>query len=165
VAEEAAVSRGAMLHQFPTRTDLMLFVVRSVYEEELHAYAARFAAIPDPREQLLSLPEIVWEVLSRPSGVAVLEILQGARSDPELAERLRPLQARIEANSFTQVGRLAQAAGRTAPPALIRLVVWAVRGLSIAQTLSDDPAAGRDSIRLLRGQMALLLDASPREAS
>jgi hypothetical protein len=154
-----------MLHQFPTRTDLMLFVVRSVYEEELSAYAERVAAIADPHDQLLALPEIIWDVLSRPSGVAVLEIMQGARSDPELAARLRPLQARIEADSVAQVDRVARAAGYTASPALIRLVVWAVRGLSIAQTLSDDPTAARDAIRLLRRQMPSLLAADREVAS
>ena len=96
VADEAGVSRGAMQHQFPTRTDLMLFVVRAVFDEEMAVYAERLRAVPDPKAQALALPELVWEVLSRPSGVAVLEILQGSRSDPVLAERLAPLQAQIE---------------------------------------------------------------------
>ncbi len=156
VAEQAGVSRGAMLHQFPTKVDLMLFVVREVYRDELRAYARLLGAFPDDRARLSAIPEVVWQVLSRPAGVAVLEIMLGSRSDPVLAERLGPLQKEIEADSFTQVRSYERALGREIPASYIRLVVWAVRGLSIAQMLTDDPGGIEDSVRFLRQ----LLDAN-----
>ena len=139
VAEDAGVSRGAMLHQFPTKVDLMLFVVETVYQQELVLYREMLGAIEDPRERLLSLPEVAWEVLSRPEGVAVLEVLQGARSDEELARRLKPLQIAIEKDSFQAVDRVAEAAGIPVPPVVKRLMVWSVRGLSIAELLAEEP--------------------------
>jgi AcrR family transcriptional regulator len=147
VAEETGLSRGAMLHQFPTKVDLMTFVVQSVFEEELGVYDAKLLAIPDPKDRLNAFPEIVWEVLSRPSGVAVLEILQGSRSDPDLAERLAPIQAKIEQDALERVGQwTGDSAGSKAA---MRLVVWAARGLSIAQVLAPDPAEIPKSIALL----------------
>jgi AcrR family transcriptional regulator len=148
VAQEAGLSRGAMLHQFPTRVDLMLFVVQSVFEDEIAIYDARLAALQDPKERLAAFPEIVWDVLSRPSGVAVLEILQGSRSDPALAERLAPIQAQIEQNALTQLERWYGAEG-TASKTAMRLVVWAVRGLSIAKVLAPDPDEIHKSVALL----------------
>jgi AcrR family transcriptional regulator len=112
VAEQAGLSRGAMLHQFPTRVDLMMFVVQSVFDDEVVIYDARLAAIPDAKERLYAFPQIVWEVLSRPSGVAVLEILQGSRSDPDLTVRLAPLQAEIEQNALSLLGALVRRRGR-----------------------------------------------------
>jgi hypothetical protein len=94
-----------MLHQFPTKVDLMLYVVRAVYDREVEEYVARLGHIRDLREKLLALPQVAWEVLSRPSGVAVLEVLQGSRSDPELAERLLPMQSTIETESFAWARR------------------------------------------------------------
>jgi AcrR family transcriptional regulator len=149
VAEEAGLSRGAMLHQFPTRVDLMIFVVQSVFDDEVAIYDARLAAISDPRERIFAFPEIVWEVLSRPSGVAVLEILQGSRSDPALAERLAPLQAQIEQNALRLLERWLGETGGASKTAM-RLVVWAVRGLSIAQVLAPDPEEIEKSVTLLR---------------
>lgn len=149
VAEEAGLSRGAMLHQFPTRVDLMMFVVQSVYDDEVAIYDARLSAIADQKERLYAFPEIVWEVLSRPSGVAVLEVLQGSRSDPDLATRLAPLQAQIEQNALALLGRWFGDTG-SGGKAAMRLVVWAIRGLSIAQVLAPDPEEIEKSVSLLR---------------
>jgi len=153
VAKDAEVSRGAMLHQFATKVDLMMFVVESVYEEELDRYEEKLGGISDPQERVLAMPRVVWEVLSRPSGVAVLEILQGSRSDPALAERLAPLQARIERDALESLsGRLGMPKGATL--SLMRLVVWAVRGLSIAQVLAPDPENIPKSVDLLQRLIA-----------
>lgn len=150
VAERAEISRGAMLHQFRTKADLMIFVVQSVYEEEIERYEKILKDIVDPNERLLAYPEAVWNVLSRPSGIAVLEILQGSRSDKVLAEKLRPVQAQIEADARDKVG--SQFGGHESL-ALMRLIVWTVRGLSIAKVLAPDQNRVADAVILLRDLM------------
>lgn len=157
VAEKAGVSRGAMLHQFRTKADLMTFVVEAVFEEEVQRYTEYLKDITDPKARLLAYPEMAWEVLSRPSGVAVLEILQGSRSDPQLCEMLAPVQARIEkeALAFTRFAAAQDARGAMA---MMRLVVWAIRGLSIAQVLAPEPGGARDAVKLLRRLMAAGLE-------
>lgn len=158
VCESARVSRGAMLHHFPTRVDLMLYVVQAVYEEEVMLYHAELDPIVDPAQRWLMFPEVLWKVLGRPSGVAVLEILQGARSDQTLSARLRPLQARIERDSFK---RGAELLGRNTAvrPEAARLAVWAIRGLSIARLVSTRPAEAHKSVQLLRDMFKVALDA------
>ena len=158
VAESAGLSRGAMLHQFPTKVDLMLFVVRAVYDRETAEYGARMRHIRNPRERMLAMINVGWEVLSRPSGVAVLEVLQGSRSDRELAERLLPLQSTIENESFAWAERHAdQLLGPTDTRPLLRLIVWTIRGLSVAKTLDREAELDR-SIRLLRDMIAMALE-------
>lgn len=158
VAEEAGVSRGAMLHQFPTKVDLMLFVVRSVYREELELYRQKVLVVDDLRERVLMLPEVMWEVLSRPEGVAVLEVLQGARSDPELAGQLKPLQIKIERDSFAAVDFVTEAAGVRLPTVVKRLMVWSVRGLSVAELLAEEPGEMVKSVRALRRMLSYALE-------
>ena len=158
VATDSGLSRGAIQNQFPTKTDLMLHVVASVYEQEKAFYRAQLDPIADPRERMLAFPEVAWEALSRPEGVAVLEILQGSRSDPDLAERLKPLQMDIERDSLDLVSSLAGAAGLEGGAPGVRLIVWAIRGLSIAQLLIEEPGEIRKSVRLLRRLLSLALD-------
>lgn len=157
VAEKAGVSRGAMLHQFRTKADLMTFVVEAVFEAELEHYSEYLRGITDPKARFLAYPEMAWEVLSRPSGVAVLEILQGSRSDPQLCEMLAPVQSRIEKEALA-FSHLASAEDARGAMAVMRLVVWAIRGLSIAQVLAPEPAGVRDSVKVLKRLMAAGLE-------
>ncbi|GAB2537966.1 TetR/AcrR family transcriptional regulator [Rhodanobacter koreensis] len=150
VAKEAKVSRGAMLHHFPTKVDLMLFVVQAVYDEEIELYRTRLAEIGDPLQRRSMFPRIVWDVLSRPPGVAVLEILQGSRSDSVLAKKLAPLQAKIERDSIDRIEELVPGSGAKPSLAMVRLVVWAIRGLSIANVLVHKPTEIVQSVELLR---------------
>lgn len=162
VAAEAGVSRGAAQHQFPTKIDLMLYVVSTVYAEEKAIYQAKLAAIADPRERLLAFPDIAWDVLSRPEGVAVLEIMQGSRSDPELSAQLRPLQQQIERDSIETFGSVSSDTGLMSDATAIRLFVWAIRGLSIAQLVVQTPDEVRKSVRLLRHMLKLSIDEAER---
>ena len=90
VADEAQVSRGAMSHQYPTKMDLMLAVVEAVFESD-SAYYRHTVATKTAKQWVLDLPETVWEVVSRPSGTAVMEIMLASRSDNELADKLRSM--------------------------------------------------------------------------
>lgn len=158
VAQMAGVSRGAMLHQFRTKADLMTFVVEAVFEDELKQYAEHLKGVRDHRARILAYPEMAWKVLSRPSGVAVLEILQGSRSDTQLCEQLAPVQARIEARARTFTHLMAPDVAQ-GTMAVMRLVVWALRGLSIAQVLAPEPQGVADSVRLLSRLLEAGLDA------
>lgn len=171
VCEASQVSRGSLLHQFPTRADLMVHVVEAVFAEELDRYAERLRDITDARERVLALPKIVWEILSRPSGVATLEVLQGSRSDPVLAGKLAPVQARIEEHALAFIGAQAGTRARDGL-ALMRLVVWSARGLSIAKVLAPEGDRVGDSIGLLRKLLEagfetglLALDPDDRDAA
>lgn len=156
VAEEAGVSRGAMLHQFPSKADLMTFVVEEVYAQEVALYQELLGHITDPRERLVAYPEAVWKVLSRPEGVAVLEIFQGSRSDKTLAAKLAPVQAKIDARAKEALqGEFPR--GVYVP--LLQLIVGAARGLSVPQVvahLGKDPS---DAIKLLQELLQLAIEA------
>lgn len=152
VAEEAGVSRGAMLHQFPSKADLMAFVIEADFEEESLLYEQLLAGITEPRERLLAYPEATWKAMSRPSGIAVLEILQGSRSDQTLKKKLAPVMERIEAHAREA---LAQEFPRGFSPPLFQLIVGTARGLSIGQVLTPEREDVAGAIHLLKGLLRL----------
>lgn len=147
VAEIAGVSRGAMLHQFPSKADLMTFVVEAVFEDEVKQYAKLLKNAKDPRERLLAYPLATWKLQSRPAGVAVLEILQGSRSDPVLAKKLKPVQAKIEKSAISSLEREFPS-GVSIP--LLQLVVGVARGLAISQVIAPTARSGRAPIELFQ---------------
>ncbi|MDG2535988.1 TetR/AcrR family transcriptional regulator [Sphingomonas sp. HITSZ_GF] len=149
ISEEAGVTRGALQHHFGTRPQLMAEVIGTVYERERLAYA-QIAADTGRGTHLSDWPEMLWEVLSRPSGLAVLEILQASRSDPELAALVAPMQARVEQMSLDSIREQFGSGDDAGLLAGMRLFVWAARGLSIAQVLAPNPEEMRRSIDFLK---------------
>jgi len=147
VAEEAGVSRGAMLHQFPSKADLMTFVVEAVFDDEVRQYGKLLKGLDDPRERLLAYPMAVWKLQSRPEGVAVLEIFQGSRSDPVLAKKLKPVQAKIDKAAVTAL-QSEFPSGVSIP--LLQLVVGVARGLAISQVIAPAAKSGREPIQLFQ---------------
>ena len=113
VADEAGVSRGAMMHHFPTRQALIVATVeyangkltefRNTEVEKLGPGLPRYRAIID-----LSL------VTQRmPEGMACNEIRIGSRSDPEIRTAVTPIMGQISDEYGRLVVRLARAAGLT----------------------------------------------------
>ena len=133
VAREAQVSRGAMTHQFAAKTDLMLAVVRAVFEKDGEHYR-RSVDATSPFEWARTLPATMWQVISQPSGVAVMEIMLASRSDPDLAEKLRLIQQKIDVQAHAWVLNRHRKAGIVERPdneAIHRVFVAAVRGLAL----------------------------------
>ncbi len=147
IAEEAGVSRGAILHHFGTRAVLMAEVIRDVFEKERQEYL-RLDAQAHLGHRAADWPTMLWEVFSQPSGLAVLEILQAARSDSELSERVTATQQAIE--DLAQEGMKSSFNAGSNPHLMdeMRLIVWAIRGLSIAQVLIKDPLEIGRSVEL-----------------
>jgi AcrR family transcriptional regulator len=157
IADEAGISRGAILHQFGTRAELMAEVIRHVFEQEVHDYAALMAQLRIGR-RVSDWVELCWRVLGRPSGLAVLEILMASRSDVELAERVAPMQAAVEQSALKDLQ--AQFGGDEADTlARMRLIAWAIRGLTLAQMLLPEPEDIERSVALFRSWLKAAEDA------
>jgi AcrR family transcriptional regulator len=162
VSDEAGVSRGAMTHQFPSKVDLMLAVVRSVFEGELAEYE-RLLGSRSPKDSFFAFPAIAWGVLSRPAAIAVTEIMMASRSDPALAAGLAPMQSSIERDAGRGVLHTLRDAGlsdRKDGIAIHRLFVAALRGLAIERLFSRDKSEIEDAVAVLEKVLHLLYPAS-----
>jgi AcrR family transcriptional regulator len=146
IADEAGVSRGAITHHFTTRAAFMAEVVRWVFDRETRIFRDLIEQDHVGR-RASDWPALLWDVFSRPSGVAVLEILVASRSDPELAALVLPMQSEVErsgaANFILMMG------GKDIDIAPIRLVVWAIRGMTMGRTFIADPSGMEEAVALL----------------
>lgn len=147
IAEEAGVSRGAILHHFGTRAALMAEVIRDVFEKERAEYD-RLDTESHLGRKVSDWPAMLWHVFRQPSGLAVLEILQAARSDAELSELVTSTQQAIEDLAQESMSTSFGAPRNPVFMDEMRLIVWAIRGLSIAQVLVKDPEEIDGSVSL-----------------
>jgi hypothetical protein len=125
----------------------MAFVVEAAYADEVQQSRKLLQGVDEPLKRQFAYLDAAREMMSRPAGVAVLEILQGSRSDADLADKLKPIVARIEVDSFNTLG---QELGRAPSRSLVGLVVWAMRGLSVAKVLASENWAPEESVAMLR---------------
>ena len=153
ITQEAGISRGGLFHQYSSKADLMLDVVKSVFDHEVQLYRERLDLIDDPKERLLSILDAGWDILNRPGAIAVLEVMVGSRSDRELSAQLISLQKELEARIDATMQEHYLAAGVN--PTLVgaplrRLVAAAIRGLSIQRTLMTDDKDLVESVSVLK---------------
>lgn len=153
VSKECGVSRGGMLHQFPTKVDLMLGVVAFASGADENSRLQAVDAVSNPRQVLMRLTDDVWQALTLPVAKAKLEIVIAARSDKVLAAKLPKLYARIEARRREYVWNVAKAAGirdKKKIDAMVTLHVAAMRGLSIELMMTKDEAMVQQGFNLLK---------------
>ena len=89
VAEEAGLSRGAMMHHFDNGTALIKATISELHEKRLRAFRR---AADKPVHEVVDLVETYWRQLQKPAFIAFHELAVAARTDAELANILNPLQ-------------------------------------------------------------------------
>jgi len=153
IAETAKISRGAMLHHFPNKVDLMLTVVEHVVAAQRQHYTEELYKLERGRPRYLEVTSLTWGAWSQPSGIAVIEIMIGARSDPALGERLPPVLNALERTQRDDVWSIAKSFGitdRRAVEASVQLNLAAIRGLCIDLMVRPDRTDVHDAFELLR---------------
>jgi AcrR family transcriptional regulator len=111
VAEVAGLSRGAMMHHFRTKTDLMVAAVRYAWDKELSEIDAELAKVEAGLPRFRALVDVHWDVVQRPEDTAIHEVRIGSRSDPELAKAVHPIMADIATAYAHYVGAQVRQAG------------------------------------------------------
>lgn len=160
VAERAGVSRGAMLHQFPTKTDLIVAVMDYLIQLRNQMTADRLAAFEPGLPQMLALTQAYWEVYKTPYSTAMVEILMGSRADKDLSKRLRPMLRDIARGQAERTWRIAEEAGitdRTAIEVLVRHDSATMRGLAIDLMAADDAEPVEAAFQMLQSRSHALI--------
>lgn len=104
IADYAGVSRGAMMHHFPTRIDVLKATIEHIHAKRLEEYKTLMVNI-DVMNRKLSRDAIArsvdsaWRYANLPSFIAYQELLFASRTDKELNSILQPVERDFE-NQF-----------------------------------------------------------------
>ena len=101
IADRANVSRGAMTHHFPSRSDVLTATIEYLHERRLQEYRALVQEFDissklTAREQIETVVDMAWKFATLSSSIAYQEILMASRTDPELKRVLEPLEKEFE---------------------------------------------------------------------
>jgi AcrR family transcriptional regulator len=97
IAQTARISRGAMLHHYATKQELVEAVIDYTFFRRMEQFIAQIGELTDEeREQQAGL-ELYWQSLLTREYAAYLELLVAARTDLELKQIFLPKARRFVA--------------------------------------------------------------------
>lgn len=137
VAERAGLSRGAQLHHFPTKAELLAATAEHLFRRRLAEFERRVAELPAGPDPVAAGLGVMWSVFSDPTATAMLELLVAARTDAELRAKLAPVAARLDALLEQSTAALFPARVVRDPRfvALRAVTVLALQGLAVAKVV------------------------------
>jgi AcrR family transcriptional regulator len=101
LAEEAGLTRGAMLYHFPTRESLIEAAAEYIHEARMALMRETAANPPAGSDAAEHAIDVYWSLLRQTPFLAFAELEAVARTDPMVAARLAPYR---EAFDRAQIG-------------------------------------------------------------
>ncbi|MAK62469.1 MAG: hypothetical protein CMK09_15980 [Ponticaulis sp.] len=153
IMQDTGLSRGSVLNQFPTRTEMMVEVADYAMHATIRHSNRLLAEFGTSREAVIGFFDVTWKGQQTPHGIAMTEILLAARWDAALAEGLKPIAEQVETEIDDQAGKTAESAGVEDLAAWlthVRVLILSLRGIVIESTYDDDRPAIRQAVVRLR---------------
>ena len=162
VSERAGVSRGAQLHHFPTKNDLVVAAVAHLTEKRGAELAAASRALPTGPKRTKAVLHMLGDHFTSPVFTAALELWVAARTDPALLDAVAPLEQRVgrEVHRLT-VELLDADESKPGVRELVQATLDMVRGLGLAGTITDDARRRRRILDQWARTLDLALEATP----
>jgi AcrR family transcriptional regulator len=106
IAELAGISRGAMLHHYATKQDLIAAVIDYTVYKRMELFLDGIRALKDSdRIDEMAGIEISWRSMLTREFTAYLELEVAARTDPDLAEIFLPKARRFDQHELAEIIR------------------------------------------------------------
>lgn len=106
IAKQADISRGAMLHHYATKQELVASLIDYVMYKRMEEFVARTKKLSeDARVRQHAGMEIYWQSLLTREFAAYVELMQAARTDSELHEILIPRTQKYDRIELAEVLR------------------------------------------------------------
>ncbi len=157
VAERAGVSRGATQHHFPTREDLITGALEYMFDTRMDSARREAQEIPAGPGRTKLVVERLVEYYTGPMFKAALQVWTAASADPELRDRIVPLEERFGRRAHQMaVENLGVDDNDPVTHRLVQATLDLARGLGLADVLTDDARRRAEVVR----SWAEVLDAS-----
>jgi AcrR family transcriptional regulator len=146
------VSQGALFGHFAIKAELVSAAAAHLFAGLIADYRAAFAAAAGEGDRVAAAVRLLWGIFRQPRLQAAFELYLAARTDAELARRLRPVAERHGANLREQARELfPAAAGRPEFEDAIELTVAAMQGTALGGgVLRDEVREARLLAQLTR---------------
>jgi len=160
VQRRAGLSRGALLHHFPSRAELMADAVRYLAVlrgKEMRALAVR---LNDGADRIDAGVDLLWESFTGPLFTVALELRGAARTDPELREVLVDVERELRNNIVAQCRELfgESLASKPGYESAIDMSLQLMIGAAMSSILHREPERARSMLQTWKALFPQLLE-------
>lgn len=166
IAARADVSRGALLHHFPARADLVLAAMEELLEDGTRQIKAMADEVQAGQGSLESFVEFLWRLFSGRFFYLSLEMITEARNDPELRERMIPVVKRFH-QALDGIWSVFCHPARRPPhqaQVILNLTLCLVRGMGVQTVLRPEPGYYRELITAWTALLPQIVDGAAGDA-
>ncbi|MDT5013896.1 MAG: hypothetical protein QOD39_56 [Mycobacterium sp.] len=144
VAEIAGVTRGAQIHHFRSKEDLVVAAIEHLAQQRTQAAMQEFGRVNASADPVSTVLDFIWESHQGPLFIATMELWMASRTDPVLAHQIARVEPLV---NNTLITAIAQIMPEHPEPKAIRDVVYtamdALRGILMASFVDGDTARAR----------------------
>ena len=157
IQARAGVSRGSLLHQFPSRDDLLIAAVQHLAQERAVELDGRSEVAARSINEAV---DALWATFQGPLFQAALQLWTAAQHNPQLAAVLAPREHELGGRIRHSVARLfgEEHVGHPRFSELISLLISSMRGIALTYTFEARDAATEPYLGLWRGLAHQVLD-------
>ncbi len=131
VGERAGLSRGAQLHHFPSRADLLVAAIEHLADERSKEFEAALKERLDQGDEPIdAMVDMLWAMFSDPLYWATIELMVAARTDPELLEKLEAFERSLGGRIYAAFKELTGRGDREARTG-VEMTLYFMRGLAL----------------------------------
>lgn len=134
ICDRAGVSRGAQVHHYRSKFELVVAALGHLSDALLKQYETQLAAIPTGMKMLDAYMAAIWKTIDDPLFIVAFELYVAARTEPELRQHVEALVAPIGRHIDTAVHELAIALRPDDPQELegaIHLLIHLIQGFAL----------------------------------
>jgi AcrR family transcriptional regulator len=144
VVEVAGVTRGAQVHHFRSKEDLVIAAIEHLAEQRTQAAIREIARVKTTADPVSAALEYIWESHQGPIFAATVELWIAARTDPALAQQVERVEPIVNG---ALVGAIAQLLPEQAAQKELRDIIYtamdALRGILVSSFGDPEPQRAR----------------------
>jgi AcrR family transcriptional regulator len=162
IARRAGVSRGAQLHHFPTKAELVTTAVDYLFQRRTQEFRDAFTRLPPGVDRARAAVELLWTMASGPTFYAWLELMVAARTDPDLRPTVTAMAERFAETVRRTFGELFP---RSAPGPFFDIApsfgFALIQGLALEATFAADRDRVDTVLDVLKALASLAIPSQP----
>lgn len=166
IALRASVSRGALLHHFPNRADIVIAAMEALLDDGTRQIKAVTNELQSGSASLADFVEFLWRLFSGRFFYLSLEMITESRNDPELRLRMIPVVRRFHEALDEIWTQFCAGSERTPQQArlILNLTVCLMRGMGVQTVLRPEPGYYREMVDAWKALLPHLIDGAPGDS-